>query len=148
MRKLTLGLILTALIHFYGGNVAYGAERVNIVIVAQIESNFNARAYNKHSGAIGICQIIPKHVLPEFNGRFKTHYNKRDLYKTEINMMIADWYLNTRVPEYLAHFKIKDTIDNRIWAYDAGIGNVVKHRKPKETRNYIVKYHMIERKTR
>ena len=35
MRKLTLGLILTALIHFYGGNVAYGAERVNIVIVAQ-----------------------------------------------------------------------------------------------------------------
>lgn len=145
MRKLTLGLILTALIQFYGGNAAHSSERVNMAIVAQIESNFNARAYNKYSGAIGMCQIVPKHVLPEFNGRFKTHYIAKDLYNKRINIMIADWYINTRIPEYLAHFKIKDTIDNRLFSYNAGIGNVVKHRKPKETRDYIIKYHMIER---
>jgi hypothetical protein len=52
--------------------------------------------------------------------------------------------MNTRIPQMLKAYKIPDTIDNRLWAYNAGIGNVKKGRLPKETRNYIRKYHKLE----
>ena len=41
---------------------------------------------------------------------------------------------------------IADTIDNRLWAYNAGIGRVIKGIKPDETREYIKRYHRCLKK--
>lgn len=112
-------------------------------IIIQIESGGNPNAYNKESGAIGLCQITPI-VLKEWNESGQLRFLERGLYKPEVNRPIGDWYMNTRIPQMLKAYKIPDTIDNRLWAYNAGIGNVKKGRLPKETRNYIRKYHKLE----
>jgi hypothetical protein len=59
--------------------------------------------------------------------------------------------MNTRIPQMLKAYKIPDTIDNRLISYNAGI-KVCKDyhrgkikRLPRETVNYITKYHKLER---
>ena len=120
---------------------------IDMNIIAQIESNCNPYAFNKSSGAIGLLQIT-KPVVDEFNQRYskkELYYEMEELYQIDVNWKIGSWYMNTRIPQMLKHYKIEDTIDNRLWAYNAGIGNVVKGRKVLETINYIKKYHKLER---
>jgi soluble lytic murein transglycosylase-like protein len=111
-------------------------------IIADIESGRNPKAYNASSGAIGYCQILTCGALADYNNKFAIKIKPEDLFYKTINLTVADWYMNTRIPEMLDYFEIEDTIDNRLAAYNFGIGNV-KNKKalPKETRNYIKKYH-------
>ena len=120
-------------------NTPKNAVYIDISIIAMIESGGNPLAYNKKSGAIGLCQIT-KPVLIEFNRHFKQHYTTKDLYNGRINVLVADWYMNHRIPQMLKHYKIEDTVRNRLWAYNADIGRVLDGNMPNETKNYIVKY--------
>ena len=43
------------------------------------------------------------------------------------------------IKKLIEAYKIPITLDNVLWAYNAGIGNVKKNRMPKETINYIKK---------
>lgn len=126
------------------------AEEVNINIVIQIESNGNPNAYNKKSGAIGLMQITPI-VLEEYNKRKchpkLYHILTEDLYLPEVNSRVGSWYLNTRIPQMLKTYEISDTIDNRLWAYNAGIGRVKQGIKPRETRRYIERYHKLAKES-
>lgn len=141
------------------------AEEVNMDIIAQIESNNNPNAYNYKSGARGLYQIteICLKDYNELNGTYQDIYsgigikevNKKlnnitieQLFNPVINRRIAEWYLNKRIPQLLAYYNIEDTLDNRLWAYNAGIGKVVKGICPKETRNYIKKYHQLTHRMR
>ena len=125
------------------------AQEVNMAIISTIESNNNPKAYNKHSGAIGLCQITPC-VLQDYNKAHagNLHIDIPDLWDRDINYAVAYWYMNEKIPQLLRHYHINDTIDHRIAAYNEGIGNVVKGRLPKETRDYIAKYHKLERRER
>ena len=74
----------------------------------------------------------------------------------EKSKQVADYYLNKRIPQMLDYYKIPDSIDNRLMAYNWGIGNVEKLYKmeknvgdikdlterylPQETKDYIIKY--------
>ncbi len=151
-------LLLTLLLLFMGCNIQEClAQEVNLDIIAQIESNGNPNAYNKRSGAIGLYQITPI-CLKDYNQHYirnygnipneKFYYSNEDLYDPIINFRIANWYLNTRIPELLKHYHKPITIDNILWAYNAGIGNLVKGIKPLETRNYIKKYHKLEKEVK
>lgn len=124
---------------------AKNAQDVNIDYVIQIESGGNPNAYNETSKCRGLMQIS-EIVLKEWNTR-ENHQvlETRDLYNKAVNITIGTWYINTRIPQMLKAYKIPDTIDNRLWAYNAGIGNVKKGIKPKETKNYIIKYRKLER---
>ena len=44
----------------------------------------------------------------------------------------------------LKHYKKEVNIDNILWAYNAGIGKVIKEIKPEETKNYIIKYYNLK----
>lgn len=112
---------------------------IDIDKIVQIESSGNASAYNRHSGARGLCQITPI-VLEEYNHFNKTHYGLKSLFTPKINVMIAEWYLNQRIPQMFKAFHIKDTVENRLVAYNAGIVYARNGYKPKETINYIKKY--------
>jgi len=120
------------------------AELINLQAVATIESEGNSQAVSK-AGAIGLYQLMPC-VVTEYNARQKASYTSKDLYNASINQKIASWYLEVRIPQLLRYYKKEVTIKNTLWAYNAGIGNVVKNRLPVETKNYLIKYDKLTKK--
>jgi hypothetical protein len=123
---------------------AFASNNVDIAVIAQIESSNNPDAYNKNSGARGLCQITPI-VLKEFNKITGKHYTKDDLYIDQVNLLIADWYVNYRIPAMFKRLHIADSVRNRLIAYNWGVGHL-KHMVfllPKETADYIKKYERL-----
>lgn len=113
---------------------------VDIDTIIQIESSGNPNAYNKGSQARGLMQITPI-CLKEYNSFNRASFNLSDLFVPEINIKIGTWYINKRIPQMLRYYKIEDTINNRLIAYNFGIGNLKNGVPlPKETRDYIKKY--------
>jgi hypothetical protein len=122
---------------------AYASEvKVNMDVIKKIESNGNPLAHNRSSGARGLYQIT-NIVLVEFNQYNKTHYKPSDLYIPYVNEQIASWYMNKRIPAIFKHFKVADTIQNRIIAWNAGIVYARNGYAPKETRKFIAKYNKL-----
>jgi soluble lytic murein transglycosylase-like protein len=116
---------------------------VDIDKVFQIESNNNPKAYNKKSGAIGLGQIVDI-ALKDYNiMNPQEKYSKEQLLDPQINAKVSNWMLSERIPQMLKHFNLPITTENVLWAYNAGIGNVVKGIKPKETVKYIEKYNAL-----
>jgi soluble lytic murein transglycosylase-like protein len=84
-----------------------------------------------------------------FNKCFNSQHSDPQLFIPEINKQIGTWYLKRIWEHYLPHYKIPQTIDNLLIAYNWGIGNLNKWYKagadykklPTETKNYIKKYH-------
>jgi hypothetical protein len=107
--------------------------------VYSIESSNNPNAHNKSSNAKGLGQITPI-VLKEWNNlNPKDKHSDADLFKADVNKKIASWYMNKRIPQMLKAKGLKDTLDNRLVAYNAGISKVGKI-LPRETADYIKKY--------
>ncbi len=125
-----------------------GAE-VDIATVIQIESSGNPNAYNAKSGAIGLMQITPICYKDWEQYQSWKHNNPNVImFNPEWNKIIGTWYLNTRIPQMLKAFKIKDTVEARLACYNAGIGvykayKEGKRKLPRETINYINKYHKL-----
>lgn len=116
---------------------------VDLEKIFKIESNFDPQAYNKKSGAVGLGQIVDI-ALKDYNMlNPKDQYSKEQLFDPQVNAKISNWMLTDRIPQLLKHFGVQPTTDNILWAYNAGIGNVVKGRKPKETVDYIKKYNAL-----
>lgn len=116
---------------------------VDLNVIAQIESSGSINAYNKRTGATGLYQITPI-CLKDYNQFHKDKRSMSEMYDPYFAQMVASWYLNIRIPQLLIHYKLPVTVRNILWAYNAGIGNVVKKRMPKETQDYIVKYENLK----
>ena len=115
---------------------------VNMDIIAYIESSNKTQAYNRQSGARGLYQIT-RICLEDYNNLHTIKYNKNDLFDPEINKKIAYWYMNVRIPQLLKYYNIDDNINNRLIAYNAGIKRLIDNELPKETKNYLKKYHRL-----
>ena len=140
-RLVAVGLLLVIL-GWWATGCAYSAPSVDMVKIATIESHNDPSAYNRASGAIGLCQITPV-SLEDFNRAHRTTYPIKNLWDGQFNIMVADWYANIRIPQMLRAYHIKDTVKNRLWAYNAGIGRVRHGIMPKETREYVKKYNAL-----
>lgn len=119
---------------------------VDLAIIAKIESNNNPLAYNPISHARGMYQITPI-CLKEYNAWHPTSkiaYNA--LFSPVVAQTVAEWYLGIRIPQMLRFYNISDTLENRLFAYNAGIGKVIKNQMPIETKNYIKKYKQLMEK--
>lgn len=112
---------------------------INLERIAWIESRHNANAYNKSSGATGMYQIT-EGALTDFCRLTGVYYQLNDMYDPQKGARVAEWYLNERIPQLLRHYKLPDTTESRLVAYNAGILACLKGRMPKETRDYINKY--------
>ncbi len=136
-KRLQLSLIFMLIFHSF----AYaGGSLINIKKIIQIESSGNARAWNKGEDARGLCQVRIC-VLREYNERHSKRYSMQDLFIPEINIEIASWYLEKRIPQMLRHYGIAVTPENVIIAYNAGINYLVRHKPiPQTTRRYLLKY--------
>lgn len=123
-------------------STAYGMS-INMNTIKTIESNGNPSAYNKSSGARGLYQITPICLKEWNNFHKKEQYVLKQLFNGEINYKIAKWYLTIRIPQMLRYYKREVLVKNILWAYNTGIGYVVKDIKPLETVNYINKYNRL-----
>ena len=115
------------------------AEMVNLRIIAQIESSNNPLAYNHSSQAVGLYQITPI-CLNDYNLTHKICYELTDLLSPKFNRLVAEWYLNKRIPQMLKAHRLPINLNTILWAYNAGVGRVKKGILPEETKNYIKKY--------
>ena len=105
--------------------------------VVQVESGGKSLATSL-AGARGIMQITQP-ALIDYNKYNKTSYTMDDMYNPQVNSRVGVWYLGKRIPQMLSAYNVPDTVENRLWAYNAGIGNLTKGILPKETADYISK---------
>jgi len=137
--------IITILVLSMVISQCYGEVIIDMAIIATIESNNNPRAYNKRTQATGMYQITPI-CLKDYNLMHKRRFTLEQMYISEYCFIVANWYMNERIPQLLKHYGFSDTIDNRLIAYNYGIGNMRDKNHlplPEETRSYIIKYNNI-----
>jgi len=117
------------------------AEQINMEAIKQIESSGNPRAWNKKEDGRGLYQVGPA-VLKEWNDSHPAQqYKSDDLWDAITNKKLAFWYMNIRIPQMLRAYGIKDTKENRIIAYNAGIRYLTQKKPiPQTTRKYLAKY--------
>lgn len=120
------------------------AAEIDLRIIAQIESNNDPLAYNKSSGAVGMYQITPV-CLMDYNELIRDRFELSEMFDEHKAFIVANWYLNKRIPRLLKHFKLADTTENRLRAYNSGIGTLFEGMYPAETRNYVKKYQQLAR---
>jgi len=115
---------------------------INMRRIAEIESGNNPKAENPRTGARGLCQIM-KSTWEEMTRKMGVDWPWEEAFNEEANKEVADYYMNTEIPRLLRHFGIEDTIENRLVAYNWGVGNLHKlglEKAPQETLDYIEKY--------
>ena len=120
---------------------------IDMEIIKHIESTGRAWVTGK-AGEVGLFQLSPASVIAEWNNYHPNEqYEPKELYDAKLNRKVAEWYMLKRIPQMLRHFGVKDTVKNRIIAYNAGI-EYLRLRKPlpQITINYLRKYERLRRK--
>lgn len=132
----------------------YISEGVDINTIETIESTGNPRAINKRSGASGATQIHNKRVWDSIVADMGQNYDwAKHRLNRGANRAVGNHYINVMIPKYLQVYKIPDTTETRLAAYNWGIGNLKKAYRtnpkawqtllPPETTNYIIKYNKL-----
>ena len=119
----------------------YCFAEVDLTIISSIESSNNPLAYNNKSEATGLYQITPI-CLKDYNQYHSVKYTMTDMYDAQKCFVVAEWYLNDRIPSMLRYYGHTVDLNNTLVAYNWGIGHVGET-LPKETRDYIVKYRTL-----
>lgn len=131
------GLLLSLLI---APGLSQGAVTVNMSALRQIESGGDSGAIGDHGKALGAFQIH-KAVIDDFNAKASNKLlqplSHKDVLRPEIGEIVANWYINQRIPRMLRAFGLQDSLENRLTAYNMGIKAVKKGKVAKE---YIRRY--------
>ena len=134
-KRIWLALVFLLIFH----SISF-ANYIDINRIVKIESNGNPLAYNKKDGDIGLCQITPICLKEWNNFHPKEQYTSNDLFNPVINLKIAEWYLEKRIPQMLKYYKCEVNTMNILICYNAGIKAVVKGYIPLITKRYLMKY--------
>lgn len=126
---------------FVQSNAEAAEILVNMKAIAHVESNENPAAWNRREDARGMYQLR-NDVLTEWNDAHPREKHKPgDLFKKPVNEKLARWYLGTRIPQMIRHFKKPVTEKNVIIAFNAGIKYVHTGKPlPQTTVDYLKKY--------
>lgn len=118
------------------------SRQIDMERIAQIESGGDPKAENRRTGARGLCQIM-KPTWEECTKLMGKDWSWEEAFDSEKNRTVADFYMNVRIPQMLKFYKIENTIENRLAAYNWGVGNLARkglENAPQETIDYIEKY--------
>lgn len=109
-------------------------------VIIMLESGGDASAYNLETMATGLMQITPI-CLADYNlYSGEDRFTMEDMNHEIKNMMVGSWYLNKRIPQLLEAEGIPVTVDTVLWAWHAGIGNVIKNKIGPKTLKFIEDY--------
>lgn len=139
----TFGLILLSfclvIVRQYDG-LAFDVPKVNLSLIAQIESSGKATAIGDGGRSLGKFQLGSA-VFQDYNKANKTRLNARQCALEPVcATQVADWYLHTRIPQMLRAYKVPVTVSNILVAYNAGIKSAKLGRIPPITKSYLNKY--------
>lgn len=144
-KVLAIGIILSLLVVAIYKGRARGESEICIPCIIEIESGGNPNAVSK-KGCVGLMQVSEA-VIKEY-----VYYNNESYYEImshifwpDINVKVGTWYINERIPQMLRAYGLEDTIEARLFCYNAGIGNYIKYKQgkikmPRETKKYIKRY--------
>lgn len=138
-------LILAVILFWIPLYEAFGAatgQPVDMGKIAHIESSGCKNLVGDNGKALG-CYQLHKGVVAEYNQYKRALYRHDDVMRPDIGLKIANWYMNERIPNLLKYYGKKDTIKNRIFCYNMGIGNFIKkgeENAPRTTKEYYRKY--------
>jgi hypothetical protein len=115
------------------------AGTIDLDVIGQIESGGRS-VVGDNGASLGVYQI-QEPVVREYNQFNKTEYSHADMMDERVGRIVADWYINKRIPQMIRHYGKPDTVRNRIIAYNAGIKYVKDGlNPPKITERYIRRY--------
>ena len=135
-------------------------NKINVNIIAQLESGGNAKVGTNRKGASGLCQLKKPAWDEAAKSLFGKHghitYSFANYAKNaSVNKQISDHYYNVVLHKHLEAFDIPIKKDTLLAAYNWGSNNVKKSIRrhgdnwlwyaPKETQSYIERYHNIEK---
>lgn len=135
---------MTTLIHKDSANLFL--HELDYEQIIEIESKGNSNAVSCE-GAIGSMQVMPV-ALEEYNKHHIIKYTQEDLYIRKINLKVGKWLISERIPYYLNHYKIPNTLTYKLMIYNMGIGSFLTwynngrnwDKLNTETKNYVLKY--------
>lgn len=116
------------------------ADPIDMNAIYQIESSLNPKAINARTKAYGLGQVTPIVVADWNNMNPKQRLTHDQMLDPLLNQRVSSWYMNQRIPQMLSAYRVPDTTDNRLIAYNAGIGYARKGLIPDETKAYLTKY--------
>lgn len=117
-------------------------SEISLRAIALIESSNKPHAVGDNGRALGLFQIHSV-VVREFNNFHKNHYTHKDMLDPAKAEIVARWYISERIPAMLRHYRKEESVKNIIWAYNAGIGSVLKGIIPPITQQYLDKYRRL-----
>lgn len=127
--------------------MAMAAPLVDLDRIANIESSGCRNITGRGGRSIG-CHQLEHLALDDVNRATGRTIKLEQLKDIQLSYWAADQYINGIIPKYLRSYKMADTVENRIIAYNWGIGNLVRwnregrryDRLPVITRSYLKKY--------
>lgn len=123
---------------------------INLDKILQIESTGGINNWNKDTRARGPYQFVKKtwkEIVNTMGQNWDWWTDSMDMTKSR---QVSDFYYNIDIPRMLKYYKIPDSFESRIAAYNWGIGNLYKlyqqygnewiNYLPQETLKYIKDY--------
>lgn len=119
-------------------------QEVNLSAISQIESSSNPKAIGDGGKALGLFQLHNE-VIQDYNHAHNTHFSHRIALDSKKSRLIADWYLNRRIPQLIAFYAKKhpymvDSVESRLTAYNMGILAVINQ---KTASRYVETYRRL-----
>ena len=105
--------------------------------IEDVESGGNPLAESL-KGAVGLMQIRQP-ALDDYNNAHNEGLTMDDMEDVSSNRKVGRWYISKRIPQMLSKSRIPVTLDNVLWAYNAGISKIQQGIMPQETKEYIPK---------
>jgi hypothetical protein len=107
-------------------------NHIDMDIVAFLESTNNPNAYNKKSGARGLCQI-KEDTWNECIKRMKVDWDYWQCWNNAgKSKRVGNFYMNKRIPYMLKYYGLTDYPAMRLICYNWGIGKVLTAREKKD----------------
>lgn len=131
-------LVLGMLISLSCPVMASNGLKIDLGVIAKIESSGNPLAIGDNGKALGMYQLH-KAVVIDYNKATGSNYKHKDMLNASIAYKVANWYFGD-ISRMLRHYGKPVTVENILTAYNMGIGNAVKGRKAVK---YIAKYNRI-----
>jgi len=79
--------------------------------------------------------------ISDYNRANGTIWTPTDLFNGVINLRVAEWYTNREIPRLLAHYRLRDTLQNRLTAWRLGIKSVLSN---KQAEKYCKRYNQLK----
>lgn len=137
--KLIILIGLTALFLLGTVSPTASAKQIDLGIISQIESSNRPSAVGDDGRSLGLFQLSKWPVL-EYNKANGTRHDHSEALEPTTARKIADWYLHIRIPQMLGK---RDSVRNRLIAYNCGISCLNRPRLPKTTELYLKKYKLL-----